>query len=317
MALPNCFPEEGLEDLLGLVARLQQRIATIDREVGLDASVLGEVISERSLEEIRRLKEADTDAEKAAILEELEQVSDLVSLDEMRFPLQEFLLHMGQEAAEEIPLGIHSTRTDGPRDLDGLFLAFRARHLHFWHFYPRINGHISTDPSHLISEKRKIFKWLQCQANDYPNSDELPPTPFDNAIFAVLGGATRNLLQDFKKRQNSTRLTPVLSKLLQKIQTALTQADFFTSEPGNEAITEQVLKVITSVPLRSYEKDIKVIWDRFVQNQDLVALVSNLDELFVDQELYHDVEENQDTNPLDVIREEEIQLVCYQWFKPS
>lgn len=37
----NCFPEEGLEKLLGLVKRLQERIATIDREVGLDGSVLG------------------------------------------------------------------------------------------------------------------------------------------------------------------------------------------------------------------------------------------------------------------------------------
>jgi len=46
----NCFPEEGLEALLNLVRRLQDRIATIDREVGLDASVLGETIQERSLE---------------------------------------------------------------------------------------------------------------------------------------------------------------------------------------------------------------------------------------------------------------------------
>ena len=68
----NCFPEEGLEDLLGLVKRLQQRIATIDREVGLDASVLGETISEKSLEELYRLKKADSEAEKEAILEELE-----------------------------------------------------------------------------------------------------------------------------------------------------------------------------------------------------------------------------------------------------
>ncbi len=54
---------------------LQARIATIDREVGLDASVLGETIQERSLEELYRLKCADTDAKKAAIVEELEQVS--------------------------------------------------------------------------------------------------------------------------------------------------------------------------------------------------------------------------------------------------
>ncbi len=65
----NCFPEEGLENLLGLVGRLQKRIADIDGTVGLDGSVLGEVISEKSLEELRRLKQAETEAEKAAILE--------------------------------------------------------------------------------------------------------------------------------------------------------------------------------------------------------------------------------------------------------
>ena len=57
---------------------------------------------------MRRLKEADTDAEKAAILEEVEQVADLVSLDEMRFPLLEFIQRVGKEAAEELPLGIHA-----------------------------------------------------------------------------------------------------------------------------------------------------------------------------------------------------------------
>jgi len=312
----NCFPEEGLETLLGLVARLQKRIATIDREVGLDASVLGETISDRSLEEIRRLKEADTDAEKAAILEELEQASDLVSLDEMRFPLLEFMQQMGKEAAEEIPLGIHSTRSDGSKNLDGIFLAFRVRDRHFWHFYPRLNGHISTNPDDLISQKRQIFKWLQCKQSDYPNPDNLPPVPFDNAIFAILDGATRNLLQEFKKRQSSTRLRPTLSRLLQKIQTALTQTDLFTSEAIDTEAKDRVLQVIVSVNLRSYERDIKIVWDRFVEGQDLSVLVSDLDELLVDQELYHEVEEEEETNPLEVIKEEEIQLVCYQWFKP-
>ena len=314
----NCFPEEGLETLLGLVSRLQKRIATIDREVGLDASVLGETISDRSLEEIRRLKEADTDAEKAAILEELEQASDLVSLDEMRFPLLEFMQQMGQEAAEEIPLGIHSTCTAVTNNLDGIFLAFRARDRHFWHFYPRIAGHISTDPGNLTSEKRQIFRWLQCKQSDYPNPDNLLPVPFDNAIFAVLEGATRNLLQDFKKRQTGSQMKPPLSKLLLKIQTALTQTNLLSSEPTDEEAKDRVLKVIASSNgLRSFERDVKAVWDRFVSSQDLGLLVAELDELFVDQQLYHDLEQTEDANLVEAIKEEEIQLVCYQWFKPE
>lgn len=310
----NCFPEEGLEILLGLVARLQQRIAMIDREVGLDASVLGETISERSLEELRRLKEADTDAQKAEILEELEQVADLVSLDEMRFPLLEFIQQVGKEAAEEIPLGIHSTRTT--KDLDGIFLAFRARDRHFWHFYPRINGAISTDPTQLISEKRQIFKWLLCKSNDFPKPDDLAPVQFDNAIFAILNGAVRNLLFDLQKRQASGRLRPSLSKLLQKVQTALTQIDLFTTDLADTEAKERVLQTITGVNLRTYEKDIKAIWEKFVESRDLGVLVGDLDELFVDQQLYDEIEEQEeDLNALEMIKEEDVQLVCYQWFK--
>jgi len=313
----NCFPEEGLELLLGLVARLQQRIAMIDREVGLDASVLGETISERSLEEMRRLKEADTDAEKAEILEELEQMADLVSLDEMRFPLLEFIQQVGKEAAEEIPLGIHSTRNS--RDLDGIFLAFRARDRHFWHFYPRINGAISTEPTRLLSEKRQIFKWLQCRAIDFPKPDELPPVQFDNTIFAVLNGAVRNLLSDLQKRQVSGRLRPTLSRLLQKIQTALlTQSHLFTTESADTEAKERVLQTITGVNLRTYEKDIKSIWEDFVESRDLGVLVGDLDELFVDQQLYDEIsEQEEEVNPLEMIKEVEVQLVCYQWFKPE
>ena len=312
----NCFPEEGLETLLGLVARLQQRIAMIDREVGLDASVLGETISERSLEELRRLKEADTDAEKAEILEELEQIADLVSLDEMRFPLLEFIQQVGKEAAEEIPLGIHSTSDRFLREYPdgGIFLAFRARNRHFWHFYPRINSAISTDPTRLVSEKRQIFKWLQCTAADFPNPDTLPPVQFDNAIFAVLNGAVRNLLCDLQKRQVSGRLPATLSRLLLKVQTALTQSE----ELADTEAKERVLQTITGVNLRTYEKDIKAIWDNFVENRDLGVLVADLDELFVDQQLYDEIEEQEeDVNALSMIKEEEVQLVCYQWFKPQ
>ena len=314
----NCFPEEGLEDLLGLVARLQQRIATIDREVWLDASVLGETISQRSLEELRQLKEADTDAEKAAILQELEQASDLVSLDEMRFPLLEFMQQMGKDAAEEMPLGIHSTRTDGAKDLDGIFLAFRTRDRHFWHFYPRINGHISTDPSKLISEKRQIFRGLQCKASQYPHPDTLPSAPFDNAIFAILEGATRNLLESFNKGQTGAQIRPPLSKVLLKIQTALTQPNLM-DDPINpeDDVRARVLRVIASDKLRSFEQGIKEVWQQYVAHQDLGLLISNLDEVFIDQQLYHDLKEEEEIDPLGIIKREEIQLVCYQWFKPE
>jgi hypothetical protein len=79
---------------------------------------------------------------------------------------------------------------------------------------------------------------------------------------------------------------------------------------------ERVLQTITGVNLRTYEKDIKAIWEKFVESRDLGVLVGDLDELFVDQQLYDEIEEqDEDINALEMIREEDVQLVCYQWFK--
>ena len=316
----NCFPEEGLEKLLGLVKRLQQRIATIDREVGLDGSVLGETISDKSIEELRKLKQADTDAEKAAILEELEQAVELISLDEMRFPLLEFLTQKSRELIEEIPMGIHSTRKDG---INGIFLAFSAKDRTIWHFYPRIKGAILTDRTStykdlMITEKRRIFKMIQCKETDYPNPDDLPPVQFDNAIFAILPGAVNNLIEDFKKQQSSSLLKPRLSKLLHSIYTALTQTE--SSENNDESEIEakqRVVRIITSVDnLKTFEKEIKVFWDGFVEDRNLTNLVTELDEYFIEKEIGQDIEDDEQTT-LDIIKKEDVQLVCYEWFKSS
>ena len=315
----NCFPEEGLEKLLGLVKRLQERIATIDREVGLDGSVLGEVISDKSIEELRKLKQADTDKDKAAILEELEQAADLISLDEMRFPLMEFLNQKSRELIEEIPMGIHSTRKDG---IDGVFLAFSAKDRSIWHFYPRINGAIVTDRESaykdvmIINEKRKIFKMIQCKESDYPNPDDLPPVEFDNAIFAVLQGAVSNLIHDFQKQQSSIRIKPSMSKLIQSIYTALTQGDPVEVDESDIAAKERVLKIIRSNFPKTFEREVRQIWDQYRQESNLTNLVAELDEYFIEKEIGQDLEDEEEATTLDMIKKEDIQLVCYEWFSP-
>ena len=312
----NCFPEEGLEKLLGLVERLQQRIATIDREVGLDGSVLGEAISERSLEELRKLKQADTDAEKAIILEELEGISELISLDEMRLPLAEFLNQRGSALIEEIPMGIHSTR-DGR---EGLFLAFQAKGRTAWYFYPRIDGNIVTDRqqfgSQIITDKRRIFKMLQCTESDYPDPDTLPPVPFNKEIFTILEGAIQNVINDFRKQAGMQRIKPKLSKVLQQIALALEANNSFQDETDQEQ-KERVFRIITtSENLRVYEPDIKQIWEDYRTNHrdDINWLSNRLDEYFIENEIGQDLLDSEPTMS-EFITKEDVQLVCYEWFE--
>lgn len=340
LTIYNCFPEEGLETLLNLVKRLQKRIADIDSTVGLDASVLGEEISDRSLEELMRLKKAVTDAEKAEILEELEQSSELISVEEMRLPLLEFLQTMSKEYIEDIPLGIHSTRPFNiphPHFKEGgLFLAFRAKDRHFWMMYPYVKDHISTDPTLIETDKRKLFNWLKCTESDYPNPDDLPPAPFNKAIFRILPSVVDQLAELFKKQQATQLIKPKLSKLLQNIHHALTE-NLILTEPTqlnllqdtsvqlklptqpilDKAMVERVIKVITNENLRSYEKDLKEFWENYVTTKDLKQLAETLDDYFNEQELYQQLEAEIDERPLELINKEDIQLICYEWFEPT
>ena len=321
----NCFPEQGLENLLNLVKRLQKRIADIDREVGLDGSVLGETISEKSLEELIKLKNAETDADKQAIIEELELIGDLVSLDEMRLPLLEFLQQASKELIEDIPFGIHSTSTKKityPNvDNGGILFIFQVHDKHFWHFYPYIQGVISLDQTRLISDKRTIFNWLKCQESDFPNPDEMLPVPFDNKIFGVLDKAVNNLFTLLQKQQTAKNVKPPMTKLLQGIYHAITNPDSVSgviqSEPIEEEVKKQVLKVITRINYRIYEKDVKKIWEKFKSYKNISVLISELDNYFMECDQYEDMTDDQDIRPAETIEAKDIKLICYQWFKPN
>lgn len=318
----NCFPEQGLEDLLGLVERLEQRIATIDREVGLDASVLGEVISEKSLEDLYRLKNADSDDQKEAILKDLEQKIDLISLEEMRFPLLEFLQKASKDIIEDIPFGIHSTWNKAIqhhhyKNIDGgIFLAFRVKTQHFWHFYPRINGAISLESNQLMYDKGTIFNWIKCQESDFKSPKKLPPVPFDNQIFPVLEKAVDNLLSIFQKQETAKKIKPKMSSLINKIYHALKMAN--NINPIYVEAKERIIQVISTVNSRSYERDIKVFWNNFMANNNINTLIIDIDEYFRENDQYSELEEPEpEPEPIHtIIQREDIQLVCYQWFKP-
>ncbi|MBI3960670.1 MAG: helicase [Chloroflexi bacterium] len=287
LTIYNCFPDAGLEKLLGLVGRLQRRIADIDRTVGLDASVLGEIVTPKSLEDLRRIKAQDR-----AILDEYERASELVSTDEMKLPLVYYLQSIGEQQVKGLPLGIHSGKRAA---LAGTFLAFRARDRHFWRFYPAGGGEVITD-------KRRIFQLISCR------QDEKRIVP-EHSIYDLLGQATQEIMRELKSLQGAQRIRPRMTGANQRFYDALNQPSLFEDLP--EELRKRVSDVLISTSLVPFRRDrkLKEIENIFKQSGNSQALAEQLDAFFVENELYRDAVE---PSVLEQIHEEDLQLVCYE-----
>ncbi|MHA1908178.1 MAG: helicase-related protein, partial [Candidatus Thorarchaeota archaeon] len=148
----NFFPEEGLEDLIRIIERLEERLADIDLITPSDAPILRpeeapflELQRQRS-QDLTRLRKEDV-----AVLDSFEERVGLVGLTESRKALIEFLERHQKEYFDRIPLGIHSGMRTAK--IPGLMVAVRvlredAQPLTLWGFKPD-DGALDAYP-HLI-----------------------------------------------------------------------------------------------------------------------------------------------------------------------
>lgn len=218
----NFFPEEELEELLGLLARLQEKLNAINRTVGLDASILGEVPHPMDFNILRRVKDED-----ARTLEELEEESELTVGEFLKHDLLRFLKELGEERLRRIPLGVGTVRRGADKNPRGFFAAFRnpASNQHYWLFYDRERERIierrleaiqpirsqpheeavpfpeDFDPQPLIKKLRKhLFNRIRA-AEVTPEKLPSIQRQIVNWLHALPPSATRNqLLQYFEAR---------------------------------------------------------------------------------------------------------------------
>ncbi|MFN7016076.1 MAG: helicase-related protein [Fimbriimonadales bacterium] len=127
----NFIPEDALENLLGLMERLRQKLQQINQAVGLDASVLGETPNPQDFNTLRRIAKDDS-----SVLDELESESELNIGEFLMEDLMAFLKKLGEESLERIPLGRGTAKRAQSPEQRGFFAAFRNTRTeqHYWLF---------------------------------------------------------------------------------------------------------------------------------------------------------------------------------------
>ena len=191
----NFFPEDELEDLLGIVETLHRKISKIDGLVGLDSTVLGEEIHPKVFGIIRKIRDKDS-----SVLDELE--NDAFGGGENFYqPLRDYLKSKGLESIRKIPYGVYSGLK---KDIKGIFFYYKyGENFHFWYLYNVLNGKLLRSKSEILNfiachpdEKRVIPNFYK----ECYNASEVVTEEIETAYARICEAPL-----DYKKRLNKER----------------------------------------------------------------------------------------------------------------
>ena len=183
----NMFPERALEELLGLVRSLTAKIDVINQTGFLDASVLGEVVTPRDFNTLKRIAEEDH-----AVIEEQESFLELASSEALLAELQRVLSTGAQEWLTDLDDGIHSGLER--RGRKGMFFYFAASRedgrAHFWRYYDLATRKI-------IDNRYQIMQIITCD----PDTPRFPPPYREVDVFDIQEKIIESILGDVEQQE--------------------------------------------------------------------------------------------------------------------
>jgi len=208
----NAFPEKGLEVLLKLMKKLQEKIAQTHRSVGLEWSLLGEdPVSVDFAATIERIKSKDP-----RVLIDIEhKMEGLVGLDPQE-QLLAILQTLSKDQIEKIPDGAGSLTSFNPdweNRKPGFFVVYRRRRSErdidrIWRFYP-------AGDAQALSNKTQIVDQIKFP-KDYPSEDRFGDLSLE--ILREHRKALENELRTIEMKQRTQRITGSLRKAFEFVQ---------------------------------------------------------------------------------------------------
>ncbi len=205
LSIYNMFPERALEELLGLVRSLTAKIDVINQTGFLDASVLGEVVTPRDFNTLKRIAAEDT-----TVIEEQESFLELASSESLMAELQKVLSTDAQRWLTDLDDGIHSGLER--HNAKGMFFYFTAPRdggkAHFWRYY-------DLETRKIIDNRYQIMQLIACS----PDTPRFPPPYHEVDVFEVQEKIIASILGDVEQQEVSV----IVNKPVAEEQTLASQ----------------------------------------------------------------------------------------------
>ncbi|MEJ5250753.1 MAG: hypothetical protein HPY54_07260 [Chthonomonadetes bacterium] len=247
----NFHPEDKLEDLLNLMKRLHEKLDAINRTVGLDASVLGEVPNPMDFNTLRRIAEEDQQ-----VLDDLERESELNVGEFLQADLLDFLKRVGEQVMEGIPLGMGTARYCARGGTPGFFVALRNTQTdkHYWLFAPASDRNV-------VESRLQAISHIRCNDGEpaAPLPEDFDPAPFIHRL-------RRHLVQRLNQVAHRLPILPApQNHIVARLQTM-----------PSSAARNQLLEYLREPLPATHLRDLRPIWqqNRAKSNKELLQVLT-------------------------------------------
>ena len=290
----NMFPERELEQLLGLVQRLTNKIDVINQTGFLDASVLGEVVTPRDFNTLRRIAD-----EEHQVVEEQASLIELASSEALLAELQNRLSTEAQSWITDLDDGIHSSiQRNGEC---GVFFYFTATapdgsRRHFWRYW-------DDSRRTVVDNRYNIMQLIRCG----PETPRFPPDLERLDVYAIQEQIIESIVQNVEERQVADLVQKVVAP--EQAIAARILRDYLR-HPDYERSELQTLRSFLKQPLvGAAVQQLRAALKEYNLCGEPSLLVSTL------RRLHKEQAEPSVAAPtrVDAVRREDLRLVCYEY----
>jgi hypothetical protein len=292
----NMFPDRALEELLGLMRSLTAKIEMINQTGFLDASVLGEVVTPRDFNTLKRIADEDN-----AVIEEQESFLELASSETLLAELQKVLCTDAQRWLTDLDDGIHSGLER--RDTRGMFFYFTAPResgrAHFWRYYDLTTRKI-------IDNRYHIMQIISCS----PDTSRFPPPYHAVDVFDIQEKVIESIMENVEQQE----VAVMVNKPVAEEQTLISQVlQGHLNNPDFERRKLRELRQFLKQPLVGASvQQLRKALQIYSSSNDMRVLIEAVQELHERQGVLSSNSPD-DKKPVHSIKREELKLVCYEY----
>jgi superfamily II DNA/RNA helicase len=261
------IPEKELEDLLGLLEKLETKIQKIADTIGIETTILGERENPKNFNAAARIVKEDQ-----KLMEEMERSMELLPLETPFQFILAYLKKAGARSLEAIPLG----RRSGKRsDLNGIAIFYREkRNLEGMHI---IYYDFKTGRCDHYNDITWLFRKIESE-EDEPLL--LPIKGYEGfRQFSLIDAKAR---QEILTAVNAPLDARLAQKIKPKYQRELTQ-EILTAFNTGKVSKEKALniyRILNQENLVAWEDEFAEHLNEYKRHQNIEALLTSLEQLF-------------------------------------